>query len=155
MNILKESFDEIKIMIKIFNSYENTNTIKNIQERCKILFSVEGVWNFYIIRLDNIEDIKFLHKDICGILIGQEDSSILFEEKGFDFADLKSIQILIEKFNLIILKVPIFSNYNVMLYSKQKEIIDRINKRILELNSNEFDIENISNINDSKNFLLV
>lgn len=155
INMLKEEFSEIKIMVKIFNSYENSDIIKRIEETYNILFSGKSIWNFYIIELDDIEDINFLYENICGILLGEKDFSLSFDKKEFDFIDLKSIQMLIEEFSLIILRVPIFSNYNVMLYAKKEETIDTINKRILEWNSDEFDIESIPDIKDPKNFLFV
>lgn len=155
INILEKEFGEIKILIKIYNSYENSNIIKTIEEKCNIVFSMDGVWKYYIIRLDNIEDIRFFDEDVCGILCGQEDSLLVFEEEGFDFSDLTSLQKIIDKFRMVMLRVPIYSNYNLMIYSKQKAMVDIISDRILDLKSDKFDIENISEVNNSQNFLLV
>ena len=131
INMLKEEFGEIEIIVKVSNSYENRNIIKRIEERYNILFSVAGACNLYIIRLEDIGDMCFLHNNIYGILLGERYFPISFEEKVFDLIDLKSIQTLIENFSLIMLRVPLFSNYNVMLYSKQEKMIDMISKKIL------------------------
>lgn len=73
----------------------------------------------------------------------------------FNPVDLKYIKQLAEKYELVLSRVPVYANYNIVIYSGNKNIIENINGKILNLKNSKFDIENINSFKDAKNFLLV
>lgn len=60
-----------------------------------------------------------------------------------------------EKYGLILFKVPIYANYNIVVYSSNENFIDKFSDNILNLKNSIFNIENIDNFENLKNFLLV
>lgn len=92
-------------------------------------------------------DFRFyIHGYICGILLDEKDIEMSFEQYSFNPADLKCIQGLIEQVKLLIFRVPLYANYNIMLYSKDEKLVNMINGKILELKNDNFDIQNIVDI---------
>ncbi|MBD5134541.1 MAG: hypothetical protein HDT39_01050 [Lachnospiraceae bacterium] len=120
VNCLNDKFKRIEIVIKIFNSRGNKSIIEKIEKSYNILFSYIGLHNTYIIKFENIEEIDFIQEYICGILLDENDIEMSFEQYSFNLADLKCIQGLTEQVKLLIFRVPLYANSNIMLYSKDK-----------------------------------
>lgn len=155
INSLKNEYNQIEIVIKILNSKVNKSIIEKVERGYNILFSSVGINNIYIIKFDDIEKINFIQEYICGILIDKNDIEIPFERYSFNPIDLKCIMELIERVKLLIFRIPLYANYNIMLYSKEEQLVNVINTKILELKNDNFDIENIMDFKDSKNFLQI
>lgn len=77
-----------------------------------------------------------------------------FEQYSFNPVDLKCIMGLIGQVRLLIFRVPLYANYNIMIYSKDEQLINMVNTKILELKNDDFDIQNIREFRDEKNFLV-
>lgn len=154
-DIIKDEFDKIEIIIKIFNSMENKNIFDKINSEYNVLFSLDGLYNMYIIKIKEIKNINLIQKYICGILINEKNFPLSFGKCSFNPVDLKCIKQLTEKYELILFKVSIYSNYNIAVYSNDKNLIDNFNNKILNIKNSGFNIENIDDFKDSRNFLLV
>lgn len=154
INCLKDEFKRIEIVIEILNSRGNKSIIEKIEKSYNILFSSIGLQNTYIIKFEDIEQFDFIQEYICGILLDENDIEKSFKEYSFNPADLKCIQGLIEQVKLLIFRVQLYANSNIMLYSKEEKLINMINGKILELKNDNFEIQNIVDFKDSKNFLL-
>lgn len=88
-------------------------------------------------------------------MLNEKNFSVLFGQCSFNPVDLKCIKQLAEKYELILFKVPIYANYNIVVYSSNKNFIDKFSDNILNLKNSIFNIENIDNFENLKNFLLV
>lgn len=154
MNMLREQFKKIELIMMVSNTKDNEKIIDKIEKEFDLSLSLKGFYNSYIVRLENINDVNFYKKYICGILLDGKGFSSSFDKRSFNLIELKFIQRLIEDYKLVILRVPLFANYNMMLYSKQEELIDEMNNKILKLKKHEFDIENMEHIESPRNFLL-
>ena len=58
-------------------------------------------------------------------------------------------------YELILFRASLYSNYNIIIYSKSQKLIDTLSGKILKLYNSKFNVENISDLQDCKNFLLV
>lgn len=155
LDIIKDEFGKIDIIIRIFNSRENKNIIDKINREYKVLFSLDGFYNIYIAELKEIKSIDFIQEYIYGVLLNEKNFSVLFGQCSFNPVDLKCIKQLAEKYELILFKVPIYANYNIVVYSSNENFIDKFSDNILNLKNSIFNIENIDNFENLKNFLLV
>lgn len=144
LNILRSMFNEIRVVIKIYNSKENRSIIQKAEKEYNILFSSEGIYNIYIIGIKGTEDINSIQKYVDTILADGNDNIELFRQCSFEAVDLKCIFQMSGQYGLVLSRVPFFANYNIMLYSKTEDTIDKINGKILELKSKELNIENIT-----------
>ncbi|MCI9079892.1 MAG: hypothetical protein HFH68_13415 [Lachnospiraceae bacterium] len=155
VNLLRDESDEMEIILKIFNSRENKNIIDEINNKYNTLFSLDGLYNTYIIKAKEIKSINLVQEYISCILINRKDFQLPFEQCSFNLVDFKCIKQLIERYELILFRAPIYANYNIIIYSGNKDLIYKLNNKILKLKNYEFFIESINDIEDSRNFLLV
>ncbi len=89
------------------------------------------------------------------VLLNEKNFPVSFGQCSFNPVDLKCIKQLAEKYGLILFKVPIYANYNIVVYSSNENFIDKFSDNILNLKNSIFNIENIDNFENLKNFLLV
>lgn len=155
LDTIKDEFGKIDIIIEIFNSRENKNIIDKINREYNILFSLDGFYNIYIAELKEIKSINFIQEYIYGVLLNEKNFPVSFGQCSFNPVDLKCIKQLAEKYGLILFKVPIYANYNIVVYSSNENFIDKFSDNILNLKNSIFNIENIDNFENLKNFLLV
>lgn len=155
INILKNKFDKIDLILEILNSRENKSIIDEINNGYNILFSSNGLYNMYIIRMEEIKNFNLVQEYVSGILVNRRTFQLPFEQCPFNTVDLKCINQLIEKYELILFRASLHSNYNIIIYSKSQKLIDTLRGKILKLDNSKFNVENISDLQDCKNFLLV
>ena len=79
---------------------------------------------------------------------------MLSEEYLYNPLDLNDMQKLMEMVEILILRVPIFANYNLMICSDKQEKIDLAKSIVFELEDCNFQVEDIKEINSPRNFLL-
>ncbi len=96
-----------------------------------------------------------IEEKITDILKNGSGKTYINYAQVFNPVDLKYIKQLAEKYELVLSRVPVYANYNIIIYSGNKNIIENINGKILNLKNSKFDIENINSFKDAKNFLLV
>ncbi len=140
LDIIKDEFGKIDIIISIFNSRENKNIIDKINREYEVLFSLDGFYNIYIAELKEIKSINFIQEYIYGVLINEKNFSVSFGQCSFNQVDLKCIKQLAEKYELILFKVPIYANYNIVVYSSNENFIDKFSDNILNLKNSIFNI---------------
>ncbi len=153
--ILKKEFNKIDLILEIFNSSQNKSIIDKINNEYNILFSIKGVYNIYIIEMKEVKNINLIKKHISGFLVNRINPQFPYKPCSFDIIDLKCIKELTEKYELLLFRTPIYANYNIIIYSNSEKLVDNFKDKILKLNNNEFNIENLNNLLDSRNFLLV
>lgn len=154
IDILISRFNKIEVILKIFNSRENKNIIEKIKKEYKILFSADGFYNVYITEIKEIKKAGLVQEYISGILVNRRDFQLQFEHCSFDTADLKFIKQMTEKYDLILFRASIYANYNIIIYSNNGNLINKLNDKILKLNNNQFNVENINSLENPGNFLL-
>lgn len=142
---------EVFLLINMPKPCKDEKIFQDIKKRgCMTINSS----NSLIIKLDCIGTFYCLEKYVKGIFCGIKNKKMLSEEYLYNPLDLNDMQKLMEMVEILILRVPIFANYNLMICSDKQEKIDLAKSIVFELEDCNFQVEDIKEINSPRNFLL-
>ncbi|HEX2925829.1 MAG TPA: hypothetical protein VHP38_06175, partial [Ruminiclostridium sp.] len=90
-------------------------------ERCfDVVYKYGGKDTEYIIKATDFQTAKYLSKYIRGYLMKQGKALDIKQDVQLaNVEDINSIIILIDAFDKVALKTPLYSNYNLTIYSKK------------------------------------
>ena len=143
---------EVFLLINMPKSCDAQKLVRDIEKRDCMIMNLNN--NSLIIKLDCIGTFLCLEKYVKGIFCGIKNKKTLSEEYLYNALDLNDMQKLMAMVEIFIIRVPIFANYNLMLCSDKQEKIDMAKSIIFELEDSNFQVEDIRECGNSRNFLL-
>lgn len=142
LDVLCNKYTKTYLIVKVMNHNNNFNIIRKIEREYKIFLLSNKVQNLYLIEFEEREQLSFLNRYIQGYLFQTENNSNYFHEKSFNI-DLKYISEIISNGNTLIYRVPIFSNYNLMIYSMDLRTCNCISMQIEKFISENIELSYI------------
>lgn len=140
LNEIKNNYKDIYIIVKLFNPKNDYQIVQEIESNYNIVFSSTDNQGIYIIKFKENNNLFFIKKYVYGYLICKNSKNIQFSRYTYNSNDLKFIQELVNQVDIVVYRIPLYSNYNLIIYSKKNNIINDLIHEVLKLSSNNLNI---------------
>lgn len=117
---LTDNNKEIYIMLRVSNPKDDYRTVFHIEHNHDIVFSQCLSQNIYIIKYNTEYDFSIIKNYISGYLFNNNNDDLEINQRFYSIMDLKNIQNLLENFDILMFRTPVYVNYNLTFYSKNK-----------------------------------
>lgn len=113
---LKKEFKYNYVLIRVSNPSREFRVVCEIEKEYQVIYSIKSTQNIYIIEYNS--DIESKYTDyIEGYMFGVEKIEIKLKAKFNVALNLESIQEILSQMSVVVFKIPIYSNYNLLIFS--------------------------------------
>lgn len=107
----------------------------------------------FIVKLENINQLTLLNEYIYGYLINTIENKQITLNKTTSFYELEVLNNLMDIYELVILRTPLFDNYNLTIYTRCEDTLKVRNKLISYVEKMKIELQEKIDINNNKNLL--
>lgn len=112
---LKNEFKFIYVIIRVSNPRNEFRITNEIEKKYEIADLIKSTQNVYIIKYNKDIEVKYMDY-IDGYIFGFKEIQIKLNGKFNIALDLENVKELLSKTSIILFRVPVFSNHNLLIY---------------------------------------